>query len=167
MADETRSRKARVVLTADARKDDSLKDVIQPAFFGTSPRRGFTLIEVLVALVILGAVASAAIALISQNTRYVSSAEDRVIASIAADNAMVEALSLALVEIGATEKEVNFAGARWAVTRNIAESGVDGVLRVDVSVRRAGAAQTLARATTLRPVRSERDQGAAPDRSGR
>lgn len=121
----------------------------------------------LVALVALGAIASAAIALISQNTRYISSAEDRAIASILADNAAVEALSLALIEIGATETETDFAGERWTVSRSVAESGADGLLRVDIGVRRAGAAQTLAKATTLRPVQSGRDQGAAPDRSGR
>lgn len=114
--------------------------------------RGFTLIEVLVALVVLGAIASAAIALISQNTRYVAAAESRVIASIVADNAMVEALSLALIEAGAVSTETDFAGERWAITREVAAAGVEGILRVDVSVRRAGATQVLARAVTLRPA---------------
>lgn len=114
--------------------------------------RGFTLIEVLVALVVLGAIASAAIALIGQNTRYLTAAEDRQLASIVADNAMVEALSLALVDVGAGETEAEFAGERWTVTRTVAESGAAGLLRVDVTVRRAGAAQTLARATTIRPA---------------
>ncbi len=116
------------------------------------PRRGFTLIEVLVALVVLGAIASAAIALIGQNTRFVSSAEARLLASIVADNAMVEALSLPLLERGDSEAEAELGGERWTYVRTVADPGVEGLLRIEIAVRRAATAQTLARVTTLRPA---------------
>ena len=117
--------------------------------------RGFTLIEVLVALVVLGAIAAAAIALIGQNTRYVTAAEDRLFASIVADNAMVEALSLVALDRAETETEIAFAGERWTVSRVVADSGVEGLSRVDIMVKRVGAAQVLARASTLKSTAVE------------
>lgn len=122
---------------------------------GTRPRAAFTLIEVLVALAVLGAIASSAIALIGQNTRYVASAEDRMLASIIADNAMVEALSIGVIELGETQTPLDFAGGRWSATRIVANSGVAGLVRVEIAVTRAGGAQTLARVMTLRPGGSQ------------
>lgn len=124
-------------------------------FRGKRPRSAFTLIEVLVALAVLGAIASSAIALIGQNTRYIASAEDRMLASIIADNAMVEALSLGVIELGETQTPIDFAGGRWSATRIVADSGAAGLVQVEIAVTRAGGAQTLSRVMTLRPGGSQ------------
>lgn len=117
-----------------------------------SAQRGFTLIEVLVALAVLGAIASAAIALVGQNTRFAAAAETRMLARIVADNAMVEAASLGALELGASETEAAIAGDRFIVSRSISEPGVADLLRVDITVRRADGPQILAQATFLRPA---------------
>lgn len=127
-------------------------------------RNGFTLIEVLVALVVLGAIATASIALIGQNTRYIASAEDRLLAAIVADNATVEALSVAVLERGETETEIEFGGASWVYARKVIDPGVEGLSRIDIAVRRAGGTQTLARVTTLR---AEEPPPGAPSPIGR
>lgn len=114
-------------------------------------QRGLTLIETLVAMAILGLVVTAILALISQSARFMSSSEDRVIAGILADNMMVEAMANAApLERGDTEAPETFAGAEWAAKQTVTETGVDGVVRIDIAISRAGGAQVLARATTLK-----------------
>lgn len=114
-------------------------------------RAGFTLIEVLVALLVLGAVGAAAIALVGQNARFIAASEDRLYASIAADNAMVDAVGgEGVLDRGEVAAEVDFAGRKWTVTRTVSDSGVEGLMRVDIAVRKEKGTQTLARATTLR-----------------
>lgn len=116
-----------------------------------SRARGFTLIETLVALAILGAVVTAVLALISQSARFVATSEDRLLAGVLADNLMVDALAgAAPLERNETEAEVEFAGSLWATRQLIVETGLAGVVRIDVSVRRAGSQQTLAAATSLK-----------------
>ena len=117
--------------------------------------RGFTLVETLVALAVLGAVVTAVLALVAQSARFVATAEDRMLASMVVDNEMVEALAVsAPLERNRSEKETTFAGAAWTVTREVAETGVGTVVRIDISVRRAGGAQALASATTLKAEQS-------------
>jgi general secretion pathway protein I len=110
-----------------------------------------TLVEVLVALAIMAAVAAAILALISQNTRFVAAAEDKLIAGMAADREIVEALAgSGPFERGAEELEREFAGRRFRVTRTVTELGVEKLLRIDIVVRDAAGRQALASATTIR-----------------
>ena len=113
--------------------------------------RGFTLMEVLVALAILALVAGGSLSLISQTTRFIAAAEDQAAASALADNTLVRRLiSRQPLDLGEEVSEVEFAGRNWLVTETIAETGAGGLVRVDVAVRAAGAEQVLARASTLR-----------------
>lgn len=111
---------------------------------------GMTLVEVLVALAILGMTAASIMMLIAQNTRFVAASEDRAIAAILLDNVMVETLaSTAAPELGASEETRDFVGRDWRVMRTIGETGLEGVVRIEVEILTADG-QTLARAETLR-----------------
>ena len=114
-------------------------------------QRGLTLIETLVAMAILGLVVTAILALISQSARFMSSSEDRVVAGILADNLMVEAMAnAAALERGEAEEPATFVGAEWMTKQTVTDTGVDGLIRIDIVVRRADSAQVLATATTLK-----------------
>jgi len=114
-------------------------------------QRGLTLIETLVAMAILGLVVTAILALISQSARFMSSSEDRVAAGILADNLMVEAMANAApLERGEAEEPATFVGAEWMTKQTVTDTGVDGLIRIDIVVRRANSAQVLATATTLK-----------------
>lgn len=113
-------------------------------------QRGMTLVEVLVALLILGMVAGAVLALIGQNTRFVAGAEDQMLAGILADNLMVEALGQeGPLERGVAQAERDFGGRRWLATTTVVETGAGGLVRVEIAVR-AASGQTLAEAITLK-----------------
>ncbi|MEL7487568.1 MAG: type II secretion system minor pseudopilin GspI [Pseudomonadota bacterium] len=114
-------------------------------------QRGFTLIEVLVALAILALVAGGVLSMISQTTRFIAAAEDQLAASVVADNVMVERLVREQpLEEGEETIELVFAGRNWVYTRTITDTGASGLFRIDIAVRRADSPQILARATTLR-----------------
>lgn len=116
----------------------------------TRRQNGMTLVEVLVALAILGMTASSIMMLIAQNTRFVATSEDRAIAAILLDNVMVETLArTSALETGESDESRVFAGRDWRVVRAIGDTGVDGVTRIDIEIR-TEEGQTLARAETLR-----------------
>lgn len=113
--------------------------------------RGMTLVEVLVALAILGLVAASIVALIGQNTRFISNAEEQMIAGIIADNAMVDALGrIAPLERNTSEKELQTAGRSWRVATTVEDSPVPGLVRIDIAVRAGASDQVLASASTLK-----------------
>lgn len=114
-------------------------------------QRGLTLVETLVAMAVLGLVVAAIMALIAQSARFVSSSQDRLLAGIVADNMMVEAMAEAApLERGALEAQADYAGLRWIARQTVTETGVDGLVRIDIAVRGADTPQTLAAVTTLK-----------------
>jgi len=118
---------------------------------GDKRQSGMTLVEVLVALAIMSAVAAAILALIAQNTRFVAAAEDQMIAGMAADQEMVEALARAApLDRDVEESDRDFAGRRFKVTRTVTEIGVESLVRIDIVVRDASGRQSLASATTIK-----------------
>lgn len=112
---------------------------------------GMMLVEVLVALAILGLVVASIMTLLAQTARFSAAAEDRAIAAIVADNVAVEALATrTTLERGRRDFEIDLGGARWTAAREVAPTAVDGVVRIDVAVRKEAQAQALARITTLK-----------------
>ncbi len=101
--------------------------------------RGFTLIEVMVALAIVAlALASAAIAM-SQMASNASSLRDKTYASWIGQNVITELrLSGTLPETDTTSGDVDFAGSNWLWEATVSETGVDNLVRVDVGVFRGG-----------------------------
>ncbi len=117
---------------------------------GAEPARGMTLIEVMVALAVLALVASGVLALVSQNARFIVAAEDRLMASVLADNLMIERLAtIAPLDEGEEIFEEEFSGRLWRCEETITRVGETGLSRIDVKVALVGSEQTLASATTL------------------
>lgn len=105
---------------------------------------GFTLIEVMVALVIvamsLGAVASA----ISQMADAGFSMQQRTYASWIAQNKIAEMrLANVIPEVSESEGDVTFAGEDWFWTASVSETGVENLFRVDVTVSRAASGEAI------------------------
>ncbi len=101
--------------------------------------RGFTLIEVMVALVVAALALVAVMASISQMIDAGAAMRDRTYASWIAQNKIAE-LRLANTEpeVSTSNGEVEFAGLEWAWTATISETGVQYLYRVDVGVSFAG-----------------------------
>jgi len=116
-------------------------------------QKGVSLVETLVALAVMGFVVVALLALIGQNTRFAASLQERNLAGIAADNLMVEALVVpSALETGESDGEVSVGERTLGWRRVVGETGVDGVLRIEISVIDPASGQILARAATMRRV---------------
>ena len=105
---------------------------------------GFTLIEVMVALVIASLALTAVTASISQMVEAGTAMRDRTYATWIAENKIAE-LRLRNVEPKVSESngEVEFAGLDWAWTATISETGVEFLYRVDVAVSFAGSKDVI------------------------
>lgn len=97
--------------------------------------RGFTLIEVMIALAIAAISLAAATAAVSQMIDGAQGMQERTYASWVAQNRIVE-LRLANVvpEADRTTSEVTFANQEWRLETIITETGIENLFRVDVRV---------------------------------
>ncbi len=101
--------------------------------------RGFTLVEVLVALAIVALSLAAMAATMSQMLDAANSLRDRTYASWIAQNKIAEMrLANVLPEVSATSGEVDYGNATWAWRAVVSETGVENFMRVDVSISHAG-----------------------------
>ena len=100
---------------------------------------GFTLIEVMVALVVATLALVAVMASISQMIDAGTAMRDRTYAAWIAQNKIAE-MRLANVEpeVSDTSGEVEFAGLEWGWTATVSETGVEFLYRIDVAVAFAG-----------------------------
>ncbi len=100
--------------------------------------RGFTLIEVMVALTIVALSLTAAAATMAQMVSTSQTMRDRTYASWIAQNRIAEIrLASELPKVGSTDGEVEFANTEWSWRATVSETGVERLLRVDVAVRLA------------------------------
>ncbi len=103
---------------------------------------GFTLIEVVVALAIVAIGMLAVFKTVNDTVNNVDYLRDRSFAAWIADNRLTEMrLSPELPSVDRTEGDVQFAGRRWLWTAAVSQTPVDGLRRIDVSVRREGDAE--------------------------
>ncbi|HWN06540.1 MAG TPA: type II secretion system minor pseudopilin GspI [Steroidobacteraceae bacterium] len=99
--------------------------------------RGFTLIEVVVALAILGIGMLAVFKTIGDTVNNVEVLRDRSFAEWIADNRITEIrLTGEMPSVEETAGEVEFAGRQWHWVTTISQTQVRGLRRIDVSVRR-------------------------------
>ena len=103
----------------------------------SDPGRGFTLVEVLVALAIVSIGMLAVFKVIGDTTFNVAYLRDRSFAAWIADNRITELrLSGEMPSVDETKGDLEFAGRRWHWVQKVATTPVDGLRRIDVSVRR-------------------------------
>ena len=102
-------------------------------------RCGFTLIEVLVALVIVAAGMSALMGALSSSARAVSYMRDKTFAQWVALNQIATfRLQLQPGQIpsaGSTNGDIDYAGRSWHWRQDIIATQVQGMMRIDVKVR--------------------------------
>ena len=105
----------------------------------TGRSRGFTIIEVMVALAIVAFSLTAIAASMGQMIDTANAMRERTYASWIAQNKIAELrLANVLPEVSSTSGEVDYAGTEWAWRAVISETGVENLFRVDVTVSYPG-----------------------------
>lgn len=100
--------------------------------------RGFTLIEVLAALVIVALGMLGVIEAVTQTARNGTYLREKTLAHWIAMNVITEKRLLpSPPDVSESSDEVEFAGERWKWTINVTQTEVESLRRMDVSVRRA------------------------------
>jgi general secretion pathway protein I len=121
--------------------------------------RGFTLIEVLAALVIVALGMLGVIEAVTQTARNGTYLRERTLAHWIAMNVLTERRLLPNPpDIAESSDEVEFAGERWRWSLTVTQTAVESMHRLDIRVRRADAPETSSLAsltgfygTALRP----------------
>ena len=104
---------------------------------GSETNRGFTLVEVLVALAIISVGMLAVFKVIGDTAINVAYLRDRSFAAWIADNRITELrLSGEMPSVDETKGDLEFAGRRWHWIQKVATTPVDGLRRIDINVRR-------------------------------
>ncbi len=104
-----------------------------------APSRGFTLVEVMVALVIIALSLTGMAVTMGGMLNNATTMYERTYASWIAQNKIVEIRADgAAPEIGTTSGDVEFANGDWAWRAVVSETGIENLLRIDVSVSRPG-----------------------------
>lgn len=107
--------------------------------------RGFTLVEVVVALAIVAIGMLAVFKTIGDTVNNVSYLRDRTFAAWIADNRITEIrLSGEMPSVDETAGELEYAGRRWHWLSKVSQTQVEGLRRIDVTVRRDGDAEDSA-----------------------
>src|SRR5579871_2567526 len=101
--------------------------------------RGFTLIEVLVALVIVAVGMSVLMGALNASARTVTYMQDKTFAEWLALN-KIAALRLGMQQgqlppVGSTNGDVNYVNRSWHWRQDVVASEVNGINRVDVKIR--------------------------------
>lgn len=101
---------------------------------------GFTLIEVLAALVIVSLGMLGVIQAVGQTASNTSYLRDKTLAHWVAMNRLTEArLQPAPPKIDKSSDEIEMGGRRWRWTMNVTQTPVESIRRIDISVRAADA----------------------------
>ncbi len=101
--------------------------------------RGFTLIEVLVALVVATLALGAVLAAVSQMADTGLTLRERTYASWIGQNKITELrLANVIPNVSESNGEIEYAGQEWAWIANISETGIENLFRVDVDISRPG-----------------------------
>jgi len=121
---------------------------VEAARRGYMRARGFTLIEVLVALVIVAVSMTGAILAVTQRARDGTYLRDKTLAHWIAMNLLTERrLQSQAPAVGKSSDGLEYAGLQWRWEIEVKETAVDSMRRLDVRVRQADAPEDSALAT--------------------
>ena len=114
----------------------------------THTTRGFTLLEVMVALLIISTSLVYVAGSIGQAVDTANTMRERTYASWIAQNRITELrLAGVIPEPGESSGEVDYANMSWAWTAEIEETGIENLFKVDVTVTYAGSDERLHKVT--------------------
>lgn len=100
-----------------------------------STRRGFTLIEVVIALAIAAIGLAAVTASVSQMIDAANAMQERTYAAWIGQNKITEMrLANVVPSVSTTNGELFYAGMEWSWRAEVSETGVENLYRVDVEV---------------------------------
>jgi general secretion pathway protein I len=103
---------------------------------GVALRRGFTLVEVLVALIIVALGSAAMLAALGNSARAAERIRERTLAGYVAMNRLTETrLEPEFPALGIREGIEEMGGLRWAWRQQVSPTPIEGVLQITVSVR--------------------------------
>lgn len=115
--------------------------------------RGFSLVELLVALAVFGLAVLGLMHMAAEGTRATMLVEERVFAGVVADNQAVEATLAPVASLSSPAAGESEAGDRdWSWRRTTRATEQPGVVRVDITVAAPGSAQVVAERSLLRSV---------------
>ena len=98
--------------------------------------RGFTLVEVLVALIIVALGSAAMFSALASSARAAERIRERMIAGFVAMNRLTETrLEPEFPGVGRREGEIEMGGSRWAWQEEVVRTPIEGVLQITVRVR--------------------------------
>lgn len=113
--------------------------------------RGFSLIELLVALAVFALAVLALLNLAGESTRTAVLLEERVLAGVVAENRAVESMIEPLERIAAEPAGTESAGdLQWQWSRSVQATEEPGIVRIDIRVQAQGRDQALAVLSVLR-----------------
>ena len=105
---------------------------------------GFTLLEVMVALVIISLALAWVAGSMGQMIDTANTMRDRTYASWIAQNKITEMrLSSAIPEVGESSGEEDYANTTLAWTADVSETGIENLMKVDVAVSYPGVDETV------------------------
>lgn len=105
---------------------------------------GFTLLEVMVALAIVSLSLAGVAGSMGHMIDTANAMRDRTYASWIAQNRITEyRIAGVLPEVGENSGEVDYANTTWAWTAEVSETGIENLMKIDVSVSHIGAEQPV------------------------
>ena len=115
--------------------------------------RGFSLIEMLVALAVFSLAVLGLLNLAGENTRSAVIIEERVLAGVVADNLAVDAMTETPEQLAATAQGSEVAGdIDWRWTRTVSETDDADIVKVEIVVRSQDEGRIAAELSLFRGV---------------
>jgi general secretion pathway protein I len=117
--------------------------------------RGFTLLEIMVALAIFSTLAAAVLSASQYVVKQTAAVEERLFAAWLADNQLNELRLQSGLSLGQQQRVMQMGRRDWLLRQHISVSNDPRLLRVDIDVSLAGREQTLHRASGWIPAADE------------